>query len=171
MEQETWGLEKQLHTFLFSALHGGQWSASCHGHFTTSERSLKYTQQFTGHTLHSLDPESIITFCLKKACSNKTCSFDIHGNPIWFWNRNILLFCHLHKINCPSFITMAWHFSYQFLFHLHAWGSGLNHSSSDWDLIFCIKYTYKRYKIYDVSLTTNSPKYLILLFVFIMLHS
>ena len=34
-EQETWG-------FLFPALHGGQWSASCHGHFTTNERSLKY---------------------------------------------------------------------------------------------------------------------------------
>jgi len=33
-EQETWGWEKQLHTFLFPALHGGQWSASCHGHFT-----------------------------------------------------------------------------------------------------------------------------------------
>jgi len=41
-EQETRGLEKQLDTFLFSALHGGQWSASCHGHFTTNERSLKY---------------------------------------------------------------------------------------------------------------------------------
>jgi len=41
-EQETWELEKQLHTLLFSALHGGQWSASCHGHFTTNERSLKY---------------------------------------------------------------------------------------------------------------------------------
>jgi len=41
-EQETWGLEKQLHTFLFPALHGGQWSASCHGHFTINERSLKY---------------------------------------------------------------------------------------------------------------------------------
>jgi len=24
------------------ALHGGQWSASCHGYFTTNERSLKY---------------------------------------------------------------------------------------------------------------------------------
>jgi len=34
-EQETWG-------FLFSALHGGQWSVSCPCHFTTNERSLKY---------------------------------------------------------------------------------------------------------------------------------
>jgi hypothetical protein len=41
-EQETRVLEKQLHTFFFSALHVGQCSASCHGHFTTNERSLKY---------------------------------------------------------------------------------------------------------------------------------
>jgi len=34
-EQGTWGV-------LFPALRGGQWSASCHGHFTTNERSLKY---------------------------------------------------------------------------------------------------------------------------------
>jgi hypothetical protein len=27
-EQETWELEKQLHTFLFSTLHDSQWSAS-----------------------------------------------------------------------------------------------------------------------------------------------
>jgi len=27
---------------LFSALRGSQWSASCLGHFTTNERSLKY---------------------------------------------------------------------------------------------------------------------------------
>ena len=39
-KQETWGLDKQLHTFLFPALHSGKWSASCHGHFTTS---LKYS--------------------------------------------------------------------------------------------------------------------------------
>jgi hypothetical protein len=36
------GLEKQLHTFLFSALYGSQWSALCTGHCTTNERSLKY---------------------------------------------------------------------------------------------------------------------------------
>jgi hypothetical protein len=41
-EQETRGLEKQLHTFFFSTLHVGQWSASCHSHFT-NERSLKYS--------------------------------------------------------------------------------------------------------------------------------
>jgi len=41
-EQETWGLEKKLQTFLFSALHVCQWSASCYGHFNTNERSLKY---------------------------------------------------------------------------------------------------------------------------------
>jgi hypothetical protein len=35
-EQETWGPVKELQTFLFSALQGGQWSASSHGCFTTN---------------------------------------------------------------------------------------------------------------------------------------
>jgi hypothetical protein len=75
----------------------------------TNERSLKYpvavwfpdtawmlwrrklplatAQQFTGHTSHSLDPESVIIFCLKEASSNK--SFTFSKTAFVFPNENI----------------------------------------------------------------------------------
>jgi len=34
-----WGAEVQLHTFLTSALYGGEWPASRHGRFTYKERA------------------------------------------------------------------------------------------------------------------------------------
>jgi hypothetical protein len=36
-----WGVEIQHHTFLTIALEGGEWSASCPGHFTPRERAPK----------------------------------------------------------------------------------------------------------------------------------
>jgi hypothetical protein len=37
-KQETWGPEKQLHTFLFSTVHGSQWPYSCTDHCTANKR-------------------------------------------------------------------------------------------------------------------------------------
>ena len=76
LEQETWELEKQLHAFFFSALQGHQWSASCHGHFTTNERSLKHP--------------------LKKRLAGSQTQFRCFGeeNYLLPLNNNSMVICH-----------------------------------------------------------------------------
>jgi len=43
----------------------------------TGKLPLATAQQFNGHALQSLDPESNILFCLKEDCSNKNISANL----------------------------------------------------------------------------------------------
>jgi hypothetical protein len=38
-----WGVEVQIHTFLTSALDGGEWPASCPGYFIAGARATQYS--------------------------------------------------------------------------------------------------------------------------------
>jgi hypothetical protein len=68
---------------------------------------LAAAQKFIGHTSHSLDPKSIILFCLKDAWSNKNMFVSLTYSETASVLPNKTMLCYFDKINCPGFITPA----------------------------------------------------------------
>ena len=126
---------------------------------------LATAQQFIGHTSQSLDSESIILFCLKEACNNKNMFVSLKYSETEFvlQNRNTFI-CHFEKINCPAFII--WHDA-----SVTSSFSIFSPEAESYPTQFqCLRFNFcKNIHIKDItSFTTNSPKWIMLLFVFIM---
>jgi hypothetical protein len=73
----------------------------------------------TGQQTQSLDPESIILFCLKEDCNNKNMFVSLtHTERKFVFQNKNMLYCHFDKIYSSGFIIPAWCFSNQLHFDL-----------------------------------------------------